>query len=536
MFEKTHRKSVISSCFIILLSFLAITEIIDIANDLWGVQLRLISAIFAEKVLIFSGFSIDRNFTILEVANMTFDIIPACNGSKAIKVTMISSCFIAIISKDLNLLGKFQLIVISLPLAILLNGLRISCLIALSVWSGVIIHADTFVHTLLGLVFFSISIYLLTKLAEKIIARQKGIYKFPLFYANLILLTLCMIPFFSACIRDWGGTSYNHNDQASFIFFLWGFVAYIYHSKISPKNYSQFKQGIIFCSVTLIITAFIYFYSPGNYILGISFLCLLSALNLAQRGSVNTIQKIPLLVIIFFGFPKTNEKLMELLNIQLVEALFIKLIISVILFTYLVFKFKKQVYTCTHAIPVSAYNFVFLFSSLLLGVQLFSIRQINCELPEQKIYYPYYISNWEGFDLQSEGNEVINRLYTKENQSAGVMVISSKGNRENIHTPEYCQFGIGWDVISRETINISNAAFSHKSVSKLELMRDGVPREFIYWFQNGDDNCASYSEFITKDTLLKLRGEKPQWHLFIVWSDDLENLEDFVRIIPPIES
>lgn len=534
MFKKLYGRSLIPALGIILCSFLAISEIIDFANELWGSQLRLISAIFAENILAFTGFNIERDFTILKLADMTFDIIPACNGSKAIKVTMLCSCLMAVITKDLNPVSKLKLIALSLPLAITLNGLRISALIALSSWSGVIIHADTPMHTVLGLFFFALSIYILTKISDHIISKQKGLREFSLFYPCLLLLSICMIPFLSACLRDWQGTSYNTNDQWSFVFFLWGTLAYIYHAKLSSKNHSQFRYGLFAAGFTLIGTSFIYFHSPSNYVLGIAFLLLISSLNLIEFGSQNTYRKSPLLLIIFCGFPKTNEKIMEILNLHIDQVLVIKFCICFALFTAVLINYKKEVFTCTPPLPKTSYNFIFLLSSLLLGVQLYHLKQVNTESIEEKIYYPYYINDWEGFDLNSEGNEVLNRLYKKDDLAAGLMVISSQGKRQNIHTPEYCQFGIGWDVLSRETITFSDVNSHEKSVSKLKLVRDDSVREFIYWFQSEHSQCASYSEFISQDTLLRIQGKKSLWQLVIVWSDDLDHLENFVKIIPPI--
>jgi exosortase/archaeosortase family protein len=535
MFRKHYGRSLISSIFIVLCSFLAISEAIDFANELWGTQLRLISAIFAEKFLLYTGFNIERNFTILKLSNMTFDIIPACNGSKAIKVTMISSCLIALISKDLKVLNKIKLVAISLPLAILLNGLRISALITLSSWSGVVIHADTFAHTILGLIFFSLAIFLLTKLSDRIIARQKNVDDFSLFYPCLFFIFVSMIPFLSACFRDWKGTSYNNNDQLSIIFFLWGLSAYLYHAKLSSKNHSDFKYGTFLTCLCLLGTSLIYSLSPSNYILGIAFLMIVSSLNLIQYGAQNTRQKAPLLIIIFLGFPKTNEKIMELCNVQLEQAFFIKFIAATVLSFIVLFKYKKIVFTCTRPIPDTSYKYICLFTCLLLGIQVNHMRRSNSHSPQQNIYYPYYINNWEGFDLHSKGHVVLNRLYKKDGVSAGILIISSQGNRKNIHTPEYCQFGLGWNVSSREKIILNDTSLGSKNASKLELLKEGSSREFIYWFESESYQCATYSDFISKDTLLRLQGQEPQWHLVIVWSDELKNLEDFAKIIPGIQ-
>ena len=86
----------------------------------------------------------------------------------------------------------------------------------------------------------------------------------------------------------------------------------------------------------------------------------------------------------------------------------------------------------------------------------------------EKQYYPYLISDWEGYNLGIEGDEEIRRKYFKGDLSVGLMVVPSKGDRKNIHTPEYCQYGKGWEVDERNSVKFMTEN-GNLCVTKLEL-------------------------------------------------------------------
>ena len=82
------------------------------------------------------------------------------------------------------------------------------------------------------------------------------------------------------------------------------------------------------------------------------------------------------------------------------------------------------------------------------------------------------------------------------------MVVPSKGDRKNIHTLEYCQYGKGWEVDERNSVKFMTEN-GNLCVTKLELKKNDSRRQFVYWFQCHEISCATYSEFITQDTFLK---------------------------------
>ncbi|WDE98547.1 exosortase/archaeosortase family protein [Lentisphaera profundi] len=525
-----HKTVLISSCLLIVLYF---GEVFD---QLWGTQLRLISAIFSEYFLSYLGMDIERQFTILEVGNMSFDIIPACNGSKSIKISLISSCILAIASKKLTGLSKFIFIMLSIPLAVFVNSIRVSALVGLSYLSGSIIHADTLLHTIIGLVFFAINIYMLTKILELMISLKQATFKINLLYPAILMTCLVMLPFFTACIRDWKGTIYNQNDTASFLFFIWGIGIYAFLAFKSSKNHSDYLSGILMMIFILAITSLIQLFSMNNYILGFCFLVSLHSFNTIEYGFQNSLKKTPLLFIIFMAYPKTNEQVMEMFNLSLDHVLISKFIIAVLLSSFVLSRTKTIKYTCTRPLPFICYKYILVATCFLFGIQLYSSRKSPVPLVTQSFYYPYILNNWEGFDLEVNDQELIKRIYTKGSESAGLMIISSEGDSKNIHTPEYCQFGIGWEVSSRQQIQYSNTKFSDLNVTKLKLKQEGLSREFIYWFQSDDFTCATYSEFIAHNTMAQLQGKQLPWLLYITWSDNCTQLEkDFIPILPEIQ-
>ena len=188
--------------FVIVLSSLLIIEIVDLANEIWGVQLRLLSAIMAENLLNYCGMTTERNFTIITLGSMTFDIIPACNGSESIKAILISAIFLSLINQKLNIIRKLNFFVISILVATLMNGLRISCLISLSAYIGEIIYADSILHTAIGLLFFALSVSILLKINSFLSSNQVIQRKLNFRLLAILTITFTLLPFFYACLRD----------------------------------------------------------------------------------------------------------------------------------------------------------------------------------------------------------------------------------------------------------------------------------------------------------------------------------------------
>ena len=274
----------------------------------------------------------------------------------------------------------------------------------------------------------------------------------------------------------------------------------------------------------------------NNYILGFCFLVSLHSFNTIEYGFQNSLQKTPLLFIIFMAYPKTNEQVMEIFNLSLDHVLINKFILAAILSSFVLSKTKIIKYTCTRPLPFICYKYILVATCFLFGIQLYSSRKSPVPLVTQSFYYPYILNNWEGFDLQVNDKELIKRIYTKGSESVGLMIISSEGDSKNIHTPEYCQFGIGWEVTSRQQIQYSNTKFSDLKATKLKLKQEGLSREFIYWFQSDDFTCATYSEFIAHNTMAQLQGKQLPWLLYITWSDNCTQLEkDFIPILPEIQ-
>ena len=86
----------------------------------------------------------------------------------------------------------------------------------------------------------------------------------------------------------------------------------------------------MFCYFNSVLTCYLQFISPGNYALGFFLIACIHCLNITEFGNKNSIQKSPLLIIIFMGFPKTNEKIMEYLSID-IETVFLKLLSTLLL-------------------------------------------------------------------------------------------------------------------------------------------------------------------------------------------------------------
>ena len=70
-----------------------------LADVYFNAELRLTSAVIAETLLTLLGLPVERNFTVLTVEGMSFDVIQACSGSKSILLILILAVSASCIKK-----------------------------------------------------------------------------------------------------------------------------------------------------------------------------------------------------------------------------------------------------------------------------------------------------------------------------------------------------------------------------------------------------------------------------------------------------
>jgi hypothetical protein len=98
-----------------------------------------------------------------------------------------------------------------------------------------------------------------------------------------------------------------------------------------------------------------------------------------------------------------------------------------------------------------------------------------------------------------KGVGVIKRIYTVDNQPFFVTILDGTNNRHIVHDPYYCLKGSGWSLLDESSIKVEKG-----KANLVDLEKDGVKREAIYWFSNGKENYTSPLRYWWDTTLRRL--------------------------------
>jgi len=528
--------------------------IFPLVSDIYAVRLRELSTAVAALFLRMGTLSVSREGTILSLPGMIFDVIPACSGSNMIRALLFIGILWCGIHPRLTPPRRLLAAMLALPVALLANGIRLSVLLWASYLRGEVIAEGT-LHTLIGLTAFAAALPSYFALTE-LLAVRRGDNRAAASSAGnmlaftLILMFLAYLPVLSACALAWKGTVYNHNDILGYVFFLIGAGAWSAGWKFTKTDHRFMRTGsIIFC-LTATIAIISQIPGPNYYVLGIAMMVSMFAVGLAHRGSYFALRSIPLQFIIFLAFPKVGEIIVSPFHASsIIAILAIKSLLTIIALLLFV-RLSRTLSKPATPRPVLAFWPALMTAAAfatLLG-QLFLVRS-DFSAGARTYFLPYLLgqqAEWEGFDIADseslifyERGNVINRQYIRNGEQVGVMIVPSDGNRKVIHTPEYCQMGLGWKASESQNISFTNAEGRTATAKHLTLIHQDTEqkRTFIYWFGDEQGTCiADYPLFVILDTLRKFRGQQTNWSLYVVWSDNgATPAIDFLTVIPIIQ-
>ncbi len=184
--------------------------------------------------------------------------------------------------------------------------------------------------------------------------------------------------------------------------------------------------------------------------------------------------------------------------------------------------------------PVRKFVYIFI---ILLAVVIFvswfdqKKKNINIDFPLDKITME--INGWNGENLPTsaqekkwfEDGDLITRQYIKGDDKLYLVAIQERGDRHRVHSPVDCYSGSGWMIKEKETLRIGSKSNS-KTVRRMYVVKNGVPRFVYYWFSNGDDQCASFKGHLLvflRDIIFT--GSVKSWVCFQVSADIGKNPE-----------
>ena len=138
-----------------------------------GYPLQVRSAALASALLGLVGFDLMRDGTKLHLSSYTFVVDEPCSGLKG-GIALLAMGTLIAYSSRLPLILKPALVLLALPIALLMNGLRIALTMALGQLANPF-FADRFFHYLSGLLFFTTSVaslYGTASLLERLIPHE----------------------------------------------------------------------------------------------------------------------------------------------------------------------------------------------------------------------------------------------------------------------------------------------------------------------------------------------------------------------------
>ncbi len=528
--------------------------IFPVLSEAYELQLREISAWMAELCLRIGQMDVSRQGTILSLPGMTFDIIPACSGSKMLRTLIFVGILWSGIHPYISPVNKLVATVLAAAIALLANGLRLTLLISLSYMKGEVI-SEGLLHDLIGLSAFAIALpgfFIVTEM----LARKKShdatdaSPSSNMLAFTLVLTGMAYLPFISACIIAWLGTVYNQFDTFGYIFFLIGAIGWAASWRITTADHKCMRIGSILFALSCGVALISQIPGPNLYVLGVTLMLSIFAVGLAYRNVHFALRCIPFLFIIFLSFPKVSE----IINLTLgTEGTAIPLIVKSIAtlialsFFFLVCLPIRRPFVPLQ--PSAHWSSIMTLSSACLLVGMLYMVRTDFKEEANTYFLPYLLgqhAEWEGTDIIDrkgldfyERSNVITRQYQRGSERVGVMIVPSDGNRKTIHTPEYCQMGLGWEPLESEKIEFISELGHPAEARKLTLKNDafGLTRTFVYWFGDEDGvTIANYPSFLIADTWRKFFGRTTNWSLYVVWSDTEESSAiEFLSSLPVIE-
>ena len=547
--KKTNIKSNFSgrvTTFFAFIIALIIFMIFPLLTEMFATELREASAVISEMIIKLTGMEITRNGTILSLNRMVFDIVPACDGSKMLRVIFAFSVLLVSMKTTLTIPKKIIALLLSIPVALFMNGFRVSLLVIFSYFKGFVI-SEGFLHTMLGIFSFILAFLIILAfidfLSSKSHGGEKNVETAEILILALIILVLVHSTFIFSCIKNWRGTVYNVNDLYGYALFIPAIIIYVIAWFKYPDNYTNSKTGIVFFTLFVLFAEISQLPGKNNYILGCTFLGTIAMLAVIEKGWRFTFTTLPILLTIFLSYPKTTEFVNDFLGFTGIKKAFVikySLAVLAFLIFYLLYRVipkkdtDKKVKVLSKKCKLSW--MILLLTGIIL-VKAYDVNYISKTNTSSTAQLNYIMGDWIGTDISDDtvddyyGNwPITNRIYTKDGRSSsvGVMIVSSEGNRQNIHTPEYCQYPMGWRVTNKSyyTFTTSNG-YDITATHLLLKNKKGNKRTFLYWFDCGTETTATYDGFIISDIIQKFIGNKTNWNLYVVWSD-----EDFNQVKP----
>jgi EpsI family protein len=528
------------------------------------VQLREISSIIAGFLLRLVGFVVTRDGTLLTTGvgddAMKFDVVGACSGSNTLNVLVAVGIVWVGTHSRLPLFRKVLCGLLSVPIAIFANGVRVAILVGGSDAIGFVIGEDHPLHYLVGLFGFVLAMLIVFGLTEWMAlpheeAARRGAKRMgerPKLVITLLALFFIFLPYLILSISYWSPTSFADYEHHGYVFPLAALAIGIVLWFRWPRERPRPLAGILLLLVVSCMV-FVAIALDMNIVRGVALLLSVLAVVLLYRGLWLTVAMIPLTALAFVGFYSSfyilDRVLLRLgLSDQSLMAWAWPLRFPLAAVALIAFAIvipltlpRARRLAETPRVP-SKPSPVLLNIALAIVFAVAALQGYYYGRPAQgdiktDITFSYLQGDWVGSDLPigayslkyfGEGG-IKSRNYTRGEEDVQVLLTSSSGDRHRHHPPEYCLTGGGWIIQKSDNVTVTVGNGDRIHATRLVLTLGDRTKTFVYWFSDGEVRHPDYVAVTTDDSLRRLQGVRTNWFLFRVMSSDgMDAVEGFL--------
>ena len=507
--------------------------------------LREISSVISHFFLQLCSLPIQREGTILSTPELRFDVIPACSGSTTLRVMVGIGIYWCGTHPRLNLPRKIIGSCLTVPIALLANGVRVALLVGLSYRLNTVI-SEGLLHSLIGIVGFvlaMIGFYLITEslaLAKPIVSRPRNNYVAWSLLA--CILGFIYFPFLLKYMEVYNPmTEYGKYDRLG-IFLIVAAIGIGVFQWLRTPNDTRSARSAIAVFIISMIAVFISLRVDITYFLGISILLTLLSIIYATKGRDFAIATMPLLIMIYLGFPhvamQINWLTTKLFSLNTLNSSMLVRFPAALLLFGIYWKLRGRVpyHAAAGVNPKQFVHVSIAIATVMLAFQGYTYSVNNKNL-DTELEFSYIQGDWIGSDLPlsdasieffGKGN-IWSREYINGDHEVRVLINASGGNRHRNHPPEYCLTGGGWKVDKRYESIRQIGPEKQTRVTEIQLVKDGQKRIMVYWLWDGRSEYPDYTAMTIEDTRRRLTGRRTNWLLFRVFtSSENEVLNEFL--------
>ena len=551
-----------------LLSLLA-TAVLLLAFEIWindyvAMPLRIISTTIAEFLLQLMQYDVIRHGTSLLIDGFWFNVDIACSGSQTLRM-MLAVAVILVGLAPFVMFERFAALVFAIIIAVVINGIRVGALIFSCLYSGEVLGEDTFVHQFIGVIAYLSALFLFLKTCTLITKIKFLRFDSSIFRIIIAcMLSVCLfLPFIYQNFLSWLGYEWNPYNKYGYIFVL---IALALYSVCSYKELKIFYLCPYICRRDKLIFLVLISSGFGWTVLAVrlGFIAVegigLILLMLAWLGVIHSYKRLlfefPVLLIFSLGLAKMPlfiSNIIPYMGNYGWEGLFLfRLLVAAGVGCLYVFLKRHHGlrFAGNNRVLKSKDSGISLLTMYYFAVLIFLIVSMSWQVRgivsdnekstvelQHVVDFPEQLGVWKLERLKLK--EVTRKMLG--GRGAGLLLYQSDyalpievlynfsgGNRHNLHPPEYCFTGAGWEISEQKTLNFTGKNGDKFPITVMELSSGLERRWFAFWFYDGNKIYRNYLYMLSYDFLARLAGKQKNWAVYRIIAQRKEDLIIFL--------